>query len=50
MFVRVSERKPDGGVVLRGCKAHQPFGPNKLRSGLALLGAKDATSSKGHRY
>ncbi|CAK9102872.1 unnamed protein product [Durusdinium trenchii] len=23
MFVRVSERKPDGGVVLRGCKAHQ---------------------------
>ncbi|CAL1151579.1 unnamed protein product [Cladocopium goreaui] len=23
MFVRVAERKPDGGVVLRGCKAHQ---------------------------
>ena len=23
MFVRVSERR-DGGVVLRGCKAHQP--------------------------
>ena len=26
MFVRVAERKPDGGVVLRGCKAHQQLG------------------------
>ena len=29
MFVRVAERKPDGGVVLRGCKAHQSPGCEK---------------------
>ena len=38
MFVRVAERKPDGGVVLRGCKAHQQLG---------LLGADDGGSKPG---
>ena len=31
MFVRVAERKPDGGVVLRGCKAHQSLGCEKVQ-------------------